>query len=910
MKKIFLSLTMVLSCAATMMASVVLNSTNFPDANFRAFVSRSTGVAEGGTISDAVIAEQNFWTGYGAGGSLAYQNIQNLKGIEHFTSLVALRCGGNQLTSLDLSALTKLQNVDCSNNQLTSLTLGSSTTLTSIECQKNQLTSIDVSALPNLWGLNCSNNQLTSLDLSKNPKMLTIECYSNKLATLTLGNQTGLTALYCGSNQLTSLNLSGCPNLEILDCESNQFTALDVANLTSLKRITCFMNRIQSLDVSKLSRLESLLCYSNQIGELNLSNCTALTALECSGNRLNVLDVSHNTALTRLEVNTNQLVCLDASGLASLSSFVGHSQSVSLLATEVTRNDTKMYRVAMPSFFVHDASKGTYVSKLGFGTREVEVVDGITYLYTDQLSNFQYEYSVGKGNNVLKVTVTPVLEEPEKEVVLNATNFPDAEFRAYITKCTGVHENGILSEKHLSMANMRDNGLKGRPIKSLKGIEFFYNLSVIDCSDSQITSLDLSQNKKVTEVMCMNTPLASLVLPSSVHNLLVDHGNLTSLDVTGCPELVFLSCVDNHLTSLDITKNPKLYSVDAMTNHLTSLDVTKNPLLTTIFVTENNLSSIDVSKNTLLKTFEIGINRLTKLDVSHNTALDYLGCHNNNLTELDVTKNTGLTSLVCFNNRLTSLDVTKNTAITHLGCDGNELTDIDLSKNTELETLFIDYNYFTGINLSANRKLKKLVGDHNFLESLDLSNNTALQYVDVNTNHLMSLDATMLNSLTFFNGEDQTVSRHYQHKAQMSGKRGFSVEMPFASRSTGAHVGSCTPGVTFTTNLLEGTTTFLIDEEVPFSYTYVVRPAGNGGTALMSEGEGMHLDVLVSPFEHFIMGDVTGDGMVDVQDVNAVINVILGLDPESKYEGRADVNGDGVVDVQDMNAVLNIILGL
>lgn len=29
----------------------------------------------------------------------------------------------------------------------------------------------------------------------------------------------------------------------------------------------------------------------------------------------------------------------------------------------------------------------------------------------------------------------------------------------------------------------------------------------------------------------------------------------------------------------------------------------------------------------------------------------------------------------------------------------------------------------------------------------------------------------------------------------------------------------------------------------------------------------------------------------------------------SRYDGRADVNGDGKVDVDDMNAVINIILG-
>lgn len=54
-------------------------------------------------------------------------------------------------------------------------------------------------------------------------------------------------------------------------------------------------------------------------------------------------------------------------------------------------------------------------------------------------------------------------------------------------------------------------------------------------------------------------------------------------------------------------------------------------------------------------------------------------------------------------------------------------------------------------------------------------------------------------------------------------------------------------------------------------------------------------------------GDLNGDGVVDIADVNAVIDMILGLQSSSDV---ADVNGDGAVDVADMNAIINIILGL
>ena len=55
-------------------------------------------------------------------------------------------------------------------------------------------------------------------------------------------------------------------------------------------------------------------------------------------------------------------------------------------------------------------------------------------------------------------------------------------------------------------------------------------------------------------------------------------------------------------------------------------------------------------------------------------------------------------------------------------------------------------------------------------------------------------------------------------------------------------------------------------------------------------------------------GDVNGDGVVDVADVNAAINIILEIKTEADYNGNADLTDDGVVDVSDVNAIINIIL--
>ena len=55
-------------------------------------------------------------------------------------------------------------------------------------------------------------------------------------------------------------------------------------------------------------------------------------------------------------------------------------------------------------------------------------------------------------------------------------------------------------------------------------------------------------------------------------------------------------------------------------------------------------------------------------------------------------------------------------------------------------------------------------------------------------------------------------------------------------------------------------------------------------------------------------GDVNGDGKVNVSDVTALINMILGVTPMDQT--AADVNGDGRVNVSDVTALINIILGI
>ena len=53
------------------------------------------------------------------------------------------------------------------------------------------------------------------------------------------------------------------------------------------------------------------------------------------------------------------------------------------------------------------------------------------------------------------------------------------------------------------------------------------------------------------------------------------------------------------------------------------------------------------------------------------------------------------------------------------------------------------------------------------------------------------------------------------------------------------------------------------------------------------------------------MGDLNGDGTINVLDVIITVNIILGTQP---YNQLGDINGDGGINFLDIVSIVNIIL--
>ena len=134
---------------------------------------------------------------------------------------------------------------------------------------------------------------------------------------------------------------------------------------------------------------------------------------------------------------------------------------------------------------------------------------------------------------------------------------------------------------------------------------------------------------------------------------------LTSQTITIRGDVTSFDCSDNQLTSLDVSKNTSLTDLDCFNNQLMSLDVSKNTALTTLYCFDNQLTSLNVSKNRALTTLSCGGNQLTSLDVSKNTALEGLYCSENQLTSLNISGCARLEDLFCFSNCINGEAMTK-----------------------------------------------------------------------------------------------------------------------------------------------------------------------------------------------------------------------------------------------------------
>ena len=275
-------------------SGIPINATNFPDASFRAYVSTNCDIDQDGYLSDGEVASVTRI-------DVSRQNITSLRGIECFTSITHLVCFSNALTSLDLSANTKLIRLDCDDNQLTSLNIRQNSKLHALLCYKNKLTELDISGCPRLV------QYVTSgYHQQKNGR----ECYYED----DQGYETeedfrgfefdiGVTLITGSTPSGICINKTNFPDpvfrayvSENFDTDHNGY--LSDTEIALIRTVSVPDRGIASLDgIEYFTDMETLICQNNKLKELSVGSNYNLRYLNCIGNSISSLDFTNNPTL-------------------------------------------------------------------------------------------------------------------------------------------------------------------------------------------------------------------------------------------------------------------------------------------------------------------------------------------------------------------------------------------------------------------------------------------------------------------------------------------------------------------------------------------------------------------------------------------------------------------------------------
>ena len=314
MKKTLLTLAMLALALTGAKASVVINSTNFPDENFRAQVAEAFDSDGDGTISDEEM-EAN-------GGHHNFDRVSNLKGIELLTSITELQIINYPdepgLTTFDyeLPNLHWLEFQD----QVGSLTTVDATKCTNLE---------DFGVIENPAGLSTLKlpSSLKSLNLCYAPLIKTFDPKQfPNLQTMSLFGNTGITDLdfsnhksiqnisvvgYDKPYQLNSLNMVNCPELTNIDIKVCTIKSLTFKSLPEMLSILVYESDITNMLVDDLSQLGSIEAHNNVLGTLTLNNLPAIYGLSCESNKLQTLIIDKCPGMNGINAEHNRLMWLD-----------------------------------------------------------------------------------------------------------------------------------------------------------------------------------------------------------------------------------------------------------------------------------------------------------------------------------------------------------------------------------------------------------------------------------------------------------------------------------------------------------------------------------------------------------------------------------------------------------------------
>ena len=420
-------------------------------------------------------------------------------------------------------------------------------------------------------------------------------------------------------------------------------------------------NLLTTLDLSGFQDLYSIYCENNQLTSLDLSACPKLDYLSCYGNNI------RGAGMDRLIYSLPDRSSADRrAGL-----------NVKMEGLETDNEMTKAQVLVARSkgwipFYNHQ--DGTY--------EEYEGVDDVT----------------------------------ESGVAINdVTHFPDAVFRAVVASADiDLDQNGYLSEYEAQRRGALN--LQGKGIRNLKGIEYFEDLTRLNCQDNNLTELDLSNNKGIKGVYLYGNNICGEAMDRFIESL----PNRPSSDKGSLFVICDGKSLDNVMTNLQVdAAKDKGWNAFKSTNDGASwvfyagedvgFAIDEQHFPDENFRAYIQSNAIDKDENGYLSVSErlnVKKMRIPEMGIASVMGIKYfpdmeeLDCRSNQLTSLDLQNNPKLKKLYCKYNQLTYLNISQNEALELLSSSHNQLNQLTLENNPNLRTIYIQKNKIRGENMT------------------------------------------------------------------------------------------------------------------------------------------------------------------------------------------------------------------
>ncbi|RFC53278.1 T9SS type A sorting domain-containing protein [Brumimicrobium aurantiacum] len=264
----------------------------------------------------------------------------------------------------------------------------------------------------------------------------------------------------------------------------------------------------------------------------------------------------------------------------------------------------------------------------------------------------------------------------------NIVNIPDANFKtALLEHGTTITGNGISTIDTDGDGEICETEAQaytgkiyvlGQGVNDLTGIEAFTALTHLDCSQNNLTNLDVSANTALLTLNCSFNQLTSLNVANGNNNYLsmmtaFNNPNLTCIQhdtgYTPTPWVQGQGWLKDATASWSTNCNSSCANIV----NIPDANFKAALLAQGTTITGNGISPIDTDGDGEICETEAqaytgniqipsqGISDLTGIEAF--TALTVLNCSSNQLTNLDVSANTALLTLNCTFNQLTSLNV-------------------------------------------------------------------------------------------------------------------------------------------------------------------------------------------------------------------------------------------------------------